>query len=171
MRLGQPLVDGCDLGRAVDVVELDIAVAPARQDHLAVLLEDLERSCAEPLVVVPAAIGELTGREDLDPVRVAVRPDRPNPPEHCLELRRVAGEVPVLSAASPHPEDDEAQLPGGVKRCGELGAKGGVADQPLVQDGVTRYASKTASRFRSALSRPRSSFTSPTSAVYQLRAI
>ncbi len=39
------------------------------------------------------------------------------------------------------------------------------------QDGVTRYASKTASRFRSAPRSDRRSFTSPTSAVYQLRAI
>ncbi len=35
------------------------------------------------------------------------------------------------------------------------------------QDGVTRYASKTASTLRRALSSIRSSFTSPTSAVYQ----
>ena len=40
-----------------------------------------------------------------------------------------------------------------------------------VYDGVTRYASNTASRFLSAVSKERSSFTSPTSAVYQLRAI
>src|SRR6185437_1665707 len=37
--------------------------------------------------------------------------------------------------------------------------------------GVTRYASKTASMLRSAVRRLRSSFTSPTSTVYQLRAI
>ncbi len=34
-------------------------------------------------------------------------------------------------------------------------------------DGVTRYASKTESRDRSAFSSERSAFTSPTSAVYQ----
>jgi hypothetical protein len=34
-------------------------------------------------------------------------------------------------------------------------------------DGVTRYASKTASTFRSAESSARSAFTSPNSAVYQ----
>ena len=34
-------------------------------------------------------------------------------------------------------------------------------------DGVTRYASNTASRLRSAVSSVRSPFTSPTSAVYQ----
>ena len=39
------------------------------------------------------------------------------------------------------------------------------------QEGVTRYASNTASRFLSAVSRLRSSFTSPTSAVYQFRAM
>ena len=39
------------------------------------------------------------------------------------------------------------------------------------QDGVTRYASKTASRLRRAVRSERSSFTSPTSAVYQFRAI
>ena len=39
------------------------------------------------------------------------------------------------------------------------------------QLGVTRYASKTASMFRSAVSKPRSSLTSPTSATYQFRAI
>ena len=39
------------------------------------------------------------------------------------------------------------------------------------QDGVTRYASNTASRFLSAVRSERSSFTSPTSAVYQFRAI
>ena len=81
------------------------------------------------------------------------------------------GGATSLPAASPHPEDDDAQLTGGAEPIDELGSERGFADQPLVQDGVTRYASKTASRFRSALSRPRSSFTSPTSAVYQLRAI
>src|SRR5439155_12900929 len=39
------------------------------------------------------------------------------------------------------------------------------------QLGVTRYASKTASMFLSAVNRPRSSLTSPTSATYQFRAI
>src|SRR5205823_3860854 len=38
------------------------------------------------------------------------------------------------------------------------------------QDGVTRYASKTASIWRSAFSSERRSFTSPTSAVYQFLA-
>jgi hypothetical protein len=111
VRLGEPLVDGCDLGRAVDVVELRIAVAPARQNQLAVLLEDLERSGVQPLGVVSAAIRELAGREDLDPVGVTMRPDRPNPPQHRLELCRVAGEAPVLSAASLQPKDDEASSP------------------------------------------------------------
>ena len=39
------------------------------------------------------------------------------------------------------------------------------------QLGVTRYASKTASMLRRAVSKPRSSLTSPTSATYQFRAI
>ena len=43
--------------------------------------------------------------------------------------------------------------------------------QARAQDGVTRYASKTASRLRRAVRSERSSFTSPTSAVYQFRAI
>lgn len=51
-----------------------------------------------------------------------------------------------------------------VRRVREAGRRDGM-DAP--QLGVTRYASNTASMLRSAVSRVRSDFTSPTSAVYQ----
>jgi hypothetical protein len=54
----------------------------------------------------------------------------------------------------------EAQLLGE-----RFGAEDELGDAPY--DGVTRYASKTASTFLSAVSSVRSAFTSPSSAVYQ----
>ena len=95
--------------------------------------------------------------------RVTERADRR---QHELSVLKSRGrEELVLQACHPRFFASERYLV--YARPFQVVGKRGVARQ----DGVTRYASKTASRLRSAVRSERSSFTSPTSAVYQLRAI